>query len=130
MESGGRSAAVFISKVQDVRHNWLSMKIIDYVSRVLRLLLFLLLLAFAAKNTEPVPLHFFLGQTWQLPLSLLLFIFFAFGAIIALLACVGRFYRDKREIRALKLKLPGTADASQPAPDEKAPATPPRDAVI
>lgn len=106
------------------------MKILAYVSRVIRILVFLLLLAFAAKNTEPVALHFFLGQTWELPLSLLLFAFFALGAVLAILACVARFYQDKREIRALRhsLGLQKTNDTN--AADSTLPAIPPRDAVI
>lgn len=106
------------------------MKFLAYISRVIRLLIFLLLLAFAAKNAEPVALHFFLGQTWQLPLSLLLFAFFSLGAILAILACVTRFYRDKREIRALKLLLGDRNDNRDKNTDEVMPAIPPQDAVI
>lgn len=106
------------------------MKLLAYVSRVVRILVFLLLLAFAAKNTEPVALHFFLGQTWELPLSLLLFGFFALGAVLAILACVSRFYRDKREIRALRLSLGLQNGPEQKTAEATMPAIPPRDAVI
>jgi hypothetical protein len=47
-----------------------------YLSWITRLVLFLLLLGFALKNTEPVALRYFLGQEWRAPLSLVLLLFF------------------------------------------------------
>lgn len=97
-------------------------KLFAYALKFARLILFLLLLAFAAKNTETVTVNFFLGHAWQLPLSLLLLIFFVMGACLALLACVARSFRDKREIRALKAMLDQREDpgSSQPPSREVA----------
>ena len=44
------------------------------------LVLFILLLAFAAKNTEPVALRFYFDLAWQMPLVALLAAFFAANA--------------------------------------------------
>ena len=49
------------------------------VTRTVWLVLFLLLLAFAAKNTAPVALRFYFDLVWQAPLVLVLFAFFAAG---------------------------------------------------
>lgn len=67
----------------------------------LRLLVFLVLFAFAAKNTEPVTLRFFLGTTWQVPLIVLLFGFFAIGAVVGVLAMTAPYVRQWREKRRL-----------------------------
>lgn len=106
------------------------MKIIRYLSYLLRALLFLLFLAFAARNMEPVALTFFLGQTWQLPLIVLLLIFLVFGAALGVLAWLPRVFRDKREIQSLKRRL-GERDAATSAPQSQQVATPPPvDAVL
>lgn len=78
------------------------MKLLRYLSWMLRAALFLMLLLFALKNTEPVTLRFFFGESWQIPLVLLLLIFFAFGAVLGVLAGVSRVLRHRREILALK----------------------------
>jgi len=106
------------------------MKIIRYLSYLLRGLLFLLFLAFAARNMEPVTLNFFLGQTWQLPLIVLLLIFLVFGAVLGVLAWLPRVFRDKREIQSLRRRL-GEQDAADAAPKTEQIATPPpADAVL
>lgn len=61
-----------------------------------------MLLLFALKNTEPVTLRFFFGESWQVPLVLLLLIFFAFGAVLGVLAGVSRVLQHRREILALR----------------------------
>jgi len=78
------------------------MKLLRYLSWMLRAVLFLMLLLFALKNTEPVTLRFFFGESWQVPLVLLLLIFFAFGAVLGVLAGVSRLLQHRREILALK----------------------------
>jgi uncharacterized integral membrane protein len=106
------------------------MKIIRYLSYLLRAVLFLLFLLFAARNMEPVALNFFLGQTWQLPLIVLLLIFLVFGAALGVLAWLPRVFRDKREIQALRRRL-DEQDPAEPAPKAEQIATPPpADAVL
>jgi len=64
----------------------------------LRVLVFLFLFAFAAKNTELVNVRFLFETSWQLPLVVLLFAFFAAGALLALLAVSGTMLRLRREL--------------------------------
>lgn len=90
------------------------MKAFRYVSWFLRAVLFLLLLLFALKNTDSVTLRFFFGESWQLPLVLLLLIFFVFGAVLGLLACLPRIFRERREILALKRDLKAAGEVRAP----------------
>lgn len=103
------------------------MKIFNYLALLLRGALLLFFLLFAAKNLDTVTLQFFLGQSWDMPLALLLFIFFFLGVALALLACLGRVFSARREVVALRRQL---ADKVPPArqPVDVVP-TPPSDAV-
>ena len=80
----------------------------------LRLLLFLVLFSFAAKNTEPVSLRFFFGISWQPPLIVLLFGFFALGAVSGVLAMTAPYVRQWREKRRLVRKVADTPATSVP----------------
>jgi uncharacterized integral membrane protein len=82
------------------------------VTWTIRLIVFLLLVAFAAKNAEPVKLRFYFDLALETPLVLALFVFFAAGALFGMLALVGTLLRQRREIAALKRKVP----AEPPAP--------------
>ena len=68
-------------------------------------MLFLALFLFAIKNTETVTLRFWFDQTWQAPLVLLLLAFLAGGALLGVLACLARLFRQRREIARLKREL-------------------------
>ena len=70
-----------------------------------RLAVFLLLLAFAAKNVEPITLRFYFDLALQAPLVLVLFGFFAGGAFFGILALLGALLRQRREISALRRQL-------------------------
>jgi len=72
------------------------------LSWIARLVLFLLLLGFALKNTEPVAVRYFLGQEWRAPLSLVLLLFFGAGAALGVMAMFGAVYRLRRELNALR----------------------------
>ena len=52
------------------------------VTRAIWFALFILLLAFAAGNTEPATLRFWFGFAWQAPLVVVLLAFFAAGALL------------------------------------------------
>ena len=69
---------------------------------ILRLLVVLLLTAFAIKNAEMVTLKTFLGYQWQAPLAFFLLVFFVGGVAIGLLGLLGTVFRLKREISQLK----------------------------
>ncbi|HEV8096241.1 MAG TPA: LapA family protein [Burkholderiales bacterium] len=66
------------------------------------LAIFLFLLAFAARNTDPVTLRFYFDLAWQIPLVWLLFGFFAAGAVLGLAAVLGAWIRQRREIGRLE----------------------------
>lgn len=82
---------------------------------LLKLLLFVVLLGFALKNTAPVELRFFLGQSWHAPLSLVLFLFFAAGAALGIVAALGVAFRQRRELDALRRQVMPRAPHSEPA---------------
>jgi uncharacterized integral membrane protein len=69
-----------------------------------RIALFILLLAFAAKNTDPVTLRFYFGLAWQAPLVALLLAFFAAGAVLGLIAMLGTHLSQRRAIARLGKK--------------------------
>ena len=66
------------------------------VTWAIRLVVFLLLVAFAAKNAEPV---------------VLLLGFFAAGALFGIVALLGPLARQRREISALRKRVPPPAPA-------------------
>ncbi|MBK9326928.1 MAG: LapA family protein [Thiobacillaceae bacterium] len=70
-----------------------------------KIILFLLLLGFAALNSDTVTLRYFLGLEWQAPLSLVILVVFALGLLIGLLACSMRLLRSHRELRGLRKEL-------------------------
>ena len=85
--------------------------------------LFVLALAFALSNTEPVDVRFFAGQaTWRAPLVVVLLSFLAGGVVLGLIACIPTFFRQRREIAGLRKELnalgrPATGGAGAPAAD-------------
>ncbi|TMH88406.1 MAG: DUF1049 domain-containing protein [Betaproteobacteria bacterium] len=83
------------------------------VTWALRLAVFLLLVAFAAKNVEPVTLRFYFGFALQAPLVLVLFAFFAAGAVFGVLALLMPLLRQQRQIAVLKKQA---SSAKPPAP--------------
>ena len=76
----------------------------------IRLTIFVLLVAFAAKNADPVTLRFYFDLALQAPLVLVLFGFFAAGVLFGVLALLGALLRQRREIASLKKQ------AQSPAP--------------
>jgi len=89
------------------------------VTWAIRLIVLLLLIAFAAKNADRVPLRFYFDLAFEAPLVLLLFGFFAAGAIFGVLALVGTLLRQRREISLLRKRLPPEpleAERSVPPP--------------
>jgi putative membrane protein len=85
------------------------------VTWAIRLVVFVLLIAFAAKNVEPVTLRFYFDLALQAPLVVLLFVFFALGALFGVLALVGTLLRQRREISLLKKRIPPEEPAPPPA---------------
>ena len=79
------------------------------LSWLLRIVLFLALFLFALKNTDSVSLRLYFDQVWQVPLILLLLVFFAGGAAIGVLATLATVFRQRREIARLQRELAGRA---------------------
>ncbi len=88
----------------------------------IRLALFVLLLAFAAKNTDPVTLRFFFELAWQAPLVALLLAFFAAGALTGAAAALATVLRQRRELGRLRREQrpEGVPAASEPVPPRPA----------
>lgn len=82
-----------------------------YASWLLGLVLFMLALGFAVKNSELVTLYYYLGYQWQAPLVLIILVFLCAGAVIGVLASLGIMFRQRREILALKRELRAKAQA-------------------
>jgi len=80
---------------------------------VIRITLFVLLLAFAAKNTDPVALRFYFGLAWHAPLVALLLAFFAAGTVLGLVAMLGSYFSQRREIARLEKKIEARESMSQ-----------------
>jgi lipopolysaccharide assembly protein A len=79
-----------------------------------RLVVFVLLLAFAAKNIEPVTLRFYFDLALQAPLVLVLFGFFVLGALFGVTALLTTLLRQRREISVLKKQFPPTEPVPPP----------------
>ena len=101
-----------------------------YLSWFLNAALVSLFLLFAVKNSDPVTLRFLLGQSWQMPLVLLLFLFFCLGSLIGVLACMGRLFRGRREILSLKRELREAREDKATEATKKDALPPPPDAVV
>jgi len=76
-----------------------------YLIWLLRAALFLMMLGFAVKNDQPVVLRYFFGYEWQASLVVILLVFFAIGTAVGILALLGKVFRQRREIAALKSEL-------------------------
>ncbi len=76
-----------------------------YLLWPLKLALFLVIFGFALKNTDSVPLRFYLGYEWNAPLVFILLIFFCGGIAGGILATLGMIFRQRREIAALRREL-------------------------
>ena len=83
------------------------------VTWTIRLVVFLLLIAFAAKNVEPVVLRFYFDLALQAPLVLWLLLFFALGALFGVAALLTTVLRQRRQIA---LFLRPVEPAPPPAP--------------
>jgi len=83
------------------------------VTWTLRLIIFLFLLAFAAKNVAPVTLNFYFDLSWRAPLVVVLLGFFAAGALFGLIAMLSVLLRQRREIHRLRREVRGHAKAAE-----------------
>jgi len=94
------------------------------VTWTIRLLVFVLLVAFGAKNADPVTLRFYFDLAWQMPLIVALFGAFALGALFGVAALLGTLFRQRRQISLLKRARP-PADQPPSVPPPVPPTVPP-----
>jgi uncharacterized integral membrane protein len=87
------------------------------ITWTVRIAIFLFLLAFAVKNTEPVTLRFFFELAWQAPLVALLLVFFVAGVALGAAAMLGGWLRQRREIQQLRRGHGVAPGAAPPAVD-------------
>ena len=85
---------------------------------ILRFVIVLVLVWFAAKNSDPVRLQGLPGQEWMVPLVFVLLVVFIAGMVIGLLAWVPTVVRQRREMARLRkaalAPLPASAAAPEP----------------
>lgn len=87
---------------------------------------FVVLLGFALRNTDPVTLRYYFGTEWQAPLVALLFAFFGAGAVLGVLSCLGIIFRQRRRLARLDPAPAAPPPPAQPVlPAEAAVDTPP-----
>jgi len=85
-----------------------------YLTWLLKLALFVVVLTFALKNTAPVTVRYYLGAEWEAPLILVALAFFTLGAALGLMAGLAQQFRQRREISALKRELQAREPSASP----------------
>lgn len=85
-----------------------------YLVWVLRLLVFVLVLLFALKNTQPVQVSFFADYVLaNVPLIVVMLVTFLLGLVLGLLIMIFNVTRKKREIAKLKRDVARLEDQIQ-----------------
>jgi len=69
-----------------------------YLGLLAKLLVFLLVLGFALKNSHSVTFYSYLDYVWQAPLIVMLGLAFIIGALIGVLALLPTLFRLRREL--------------------------------
>ncbi len=80
--------------------------VMRYLGLLAKLLVFLLVLGFALKNSQSVVFHSYLGYVWQAPLIVMLGLAFVLGVLTGALALLPTLFRLRREVG----KVPAPAD--------------------
>jgi uncharacterized integral membrane protein len=78
----------------------------NYLGLLAKLLVFLLVLGFALKNSHGITFYSYLGYVWQAPLIVMLGLAFVLGALTGVLALLPTLFRLRREVA----KKPQTAE--------------------
>ena len=78
-----------------------------YLGLAAKLLVFLLVLGFALKNSHSVTFNAYLGYVWQAPLIVMLGLAFVLGALTGVVALLPTLFRMRREAA----KKPQAAEA-------------------
>ncbi|MBK7665402.1 MAG: LapA family protein [Sterolibacteriaceae bacterium] len=70
-----------------------------------RIVFFLLLLAFLSRNSGTVGVQLFFDSLWTLPLSLLMLIFLVAGVLLGVTATTATMLRQRRELARLLARV-------------------------
>ena len=81
-----------------------------YVAWFLKLTLFVVVVLFLVRNSDPVTVRYFLGAEWQGPLFLVLSVTFLAGILLGVVAILAQVMRQRREIAALRRELGASPD--------------------
>ena len=73
-----------------------------YLLWLLRITLFLILLGFAVKNSDPVSVYYYFGAEWRAPLVFVMLVCVVAGVALGVLAVLGQVFRQRRTIAELK----------------------------
>jgi uncharacterized integral membrane protein len=73
-------------------------RLTHYLGLAAKLLVFLLVLGFALKNSHTVVFYSYLGYVWQAPLIVMLGLVFVLGALTGVLALLPTVFRLRREL--------------------------------
>lgn len=76
-----------------------------YLSWLFGLILFLLTLGFAVKNSDAVVVHYYLGYQWNASLVLVILVFFSTGVAVGVAASLGFIFKQRRELFYLKREM-------------------------
>jgi uncharacterized integral membrane protein len=80
---------------------------------VLKFALFVLVLTFAVRNTDPVTVRYYFGGEWQTPLIFVMLVAFCAGVAVGLAAGMAQLFRQRREIAALRREVAQAAGGAQ-----------------
>ncbi len=72
--------------------------VMHYLGLLAKLLVFLLVLGFALKNSQSVVFYSYLGYVWQAPLIVMLGLAFVLGVLTGVLALLPTLFRLRREV--------------------------------
>ena len=67
-----------------------------YLLWLLRITLFLILLGFAVKNSDPVSVYYYFGAEWRAPLVFVMLVCVVAGVALGVLAVLGQVFRQLR----------------------------------
>ena len=73
-----------------------------WLSVILGLVIFLVGLGLALKNRATVVVYAYLGNAWEAPLSLVLFLSFTLGILTGLVVFLGVYVKQKRQLLMLQ----------------------------
>jgi len=91
-----------------------------FLAWLVRILVFVLLLLLALKNTQEATLVFYMGHSWTSPLILICLAFFVVGLLAGWLSATPSLFRHKLENGRLKRELK-SARVTRPAPEQQPP---------